>query len=349
MSRALISRAASPGTSTARTASSSARSLRQGTPPGVVLDRSRLLASNGYQDTTQEPYPAPRMVETFARPCRLWRASGTRHRDRERCWGGSPSTSETVGRFASIHRPAGDLRRLTRPLPRRLPRGRTGRSATRARRSTGFERQTGFAFARRTARRSTQRNSRRAASRCPGLSWREPRVVARLRHDDPHQPAPKGARRRPRQALGGRPRHRVGPLAPVGVADCSRRFRGEASALVLFTLDRAAHPPRPRRAAHPPTVGAFPPTTEPAVALAGTCAAWLGLHPRRVALAPPLLYTCGDGASRSSGSTESSLHTSRPLADKPHAGGPDPGAWRARQALQLAPACVAGTVTARGG
>ena len=39
----------------------------------------------------------------------------------------------------------------------------------------------------------------------------------------------------------------------------------------------------------PPTVGMFRPTTEPAVALAGTLASWLEIYARPVELAPPLL------------------------------------------------------------
>ena len=66
-------------------------------------------------------------------------------------------------------------------------------------------------------------------------------------------------------------------------------------ALVLFAFDPEAtrqfvsH----RAAAHltPPTVGSFRPMTEPAVALAGTLAAWLESYAKPVALAPPLLRT----------------------------------------------------------
>ena len=68
-------------------------------------------------------------------------------------------------------------------------------------------------------------------------------------------------------------------------------------ALVLFAFTPAATGQfvRHRAAAHltPPTVGAFSPATEPATALAGTLAAWLGLFARPVALAPPLIYTGG--------------------------------------------------------
>lgn len=68
-------------------------------------------------------------------------------------------------------------------------------------------------------------------------------------------------------------------------------------ALVLFSFVPAAAGQfvRHRAAAHltPPTVGAFAQGTEPAVALAGTLAAWIGLYGRPVALAPPLIYTQG--------------------------------------------------------
>ena len=43
----------------------------------------------------------------------------------------------------------------------------------------------------------------------------------------------------------------------------------------------------------PPTVGAFKPTVEPAIALAATLASWLELFERPALLAPPLLYTAG--------------------------------------------------------
>ena len=68
-------------------------------------------------------------------------------------------------------------------------------------------------------------------------------------------------------------------------------------ALVLFTFDPAATDQFVRHgaAAHifPPTVGMFRPMTDPAVALAGTLAAWLSLQQRPVALAPPLLESGG--------------------------------------------------------
>ena len=68
-------------------------------------------------------------------------------------------------------------------------------------------------------------------------------------------------------------------------------------ALVLFTFDPAATTQFVRHgaAAHisPPTVGMFRPMTDPAVALAGTLAAWLELQTGPVALAPPLLESGG--------------------------------------------------------
>jgi len=68
-------------------------------------------------------------------------------------------------------------------------------------------------------------------------------------------------------------------------------------ALVLFTfaLPAAEQFVRHGAAAHlaPPTVGMFRPETEPAVALAGTLAAWIELYDRPVSLAPPLLHTGG--------------------------------------------------------
>jgi hypothetical protein len=76
VSGTVISRAASPGTSTARRAASSASSVGQGAPPGAALDLSWLLAPNGYQGTTQSPTPH-RTVETFARACQL--AESKRH------------------------------------------------------------------------------------------------------------------------------------------------------------------------------------------------------------------------------------------------------------------------------
>lgn len=81
------------------------------------------------------------------------------------------------------------------------------------------------------------------------------------------------------------------PLEPDGYAHWRERAlrRGAVSsapqldpgryALVLFALDPAGTEQFIRRGASaqltPPTVGAFLPTTEPAVALAGTLAAWL--------------------------------------------------------------------------
>ena len=66
-------------------------------------------------------------------------------------------------------------------------------------------------------------------------------------------------------------------------------------ALVLFAFAPTATEQFVRHGAAaqitPPTIGAFLKTTDPAVAPAGTLADWLALHPRRVVLAPPLLYS----------------------------------------------------------
>lgn len=68
-------------------------------------------------------------------------------------------------------------------------------------------------------------------------------------------------------------------------------------ALVLYTFDPTATEQFVRHGAArhltPPTVGAFLPTTESAVALAGTLAAWLELYPHPVTLAAPLLHSGG--------------------------------------------------------
>ena len=68
-------------------------------------------------------------------------------------------------------------------------------------------------------------------------------------------------------------------------------------ALVLFAFAPSATEQFIRHGAAsqltPPTVGMFLPTTEAAVALAGTLATWLKLHAPPVELAPPLLYIRG--------------------------------------------------------
>jgi len=78
-------------------------------------------------------------------------------------------------------------------------------------------------------------------------------------------------------------------------------------ALVLFTFAPAsAQQFVSHGAAAPlasPTVGMFRPLTEPALALAGTLAAWIELYRRPVCLAPPLLHTGGAGGSQTSSLT----------------------------------------------
>jgi hypothetical protein len=68
-------------------------------------------------------------------------------------------------------------------------------------------------------------------------------------------------------------------------------------ALVLVAFAPAATEQFVRHgaAAHltPATVGSFRPTTEPAIALAGTLALWLDIYAQPVALTPPLLHVGG--------------------------------------------------------
>ncbi len=143
---------------------------------------------------------------------------------------------------------------------------------------------------------------RRALLRAGGKRSEDDRDVARALRRQIMRASRRDGYPQPVQAAGQ-------PLEAEGYAHWRKRAlrRGTVSsapeldpgryALVLFTLDPDATEQFTRHGAAaqltPPTVGAFLPTTDPAVGLAGTLAGWLRLHPRRVALAPPLLYTSG--------------------------------------------------------
>src|SRR4051812_5341556 len=82
-----------------------------------------------------------------------------------------------------------------------------------------------------------------------------------------------------------------------GAVSSAPVLEGGRYALVLFALAPAADDRFVRQGSAAqlvaPTVGAFLPSVEPAVALGGTIAGWLEIHTQAVALAPPLLHTGG--------------------------------------------------------